>query len=132
MIEGGSHVIRVMMADDNAEIRDRLHRYLKTKPDIDIVGSACNGAEAECMLRRLNPDVLLLDLVMPEIDGLELMRRMQAQPGASAVQVIVLTSLMRDGIIRQAMLLGASYYMVKPFELPELLARLRTYDLAPA
>ena len=119
-------MINLMMAEDNSDIRRSLCTYLGHKPEIRIVGTAKDGKTAERMLFDCAPDVLLLDLVMPGMDGLELMTRLRATRAQEKTKVIVLSSLMRDDIVQRAMELGATYYMVKPID-PELLYRRIVY-----
>lgn len=113
--------IRVMLAEDNAEIRQPIVRYLSEKEDIEIVATASNGNEVKTLVTLTKPDVLVLDIVMPYKDGLQVMSELRDE-GFSQLRIIVLSGLSRDNTIRQAMSLGAYYYILKPFD-PELLYR---------
>lgn len=92
-------------------------------PDIEIVGIAGDGDKTIKMLPLLHPDVLLLDIVMPEVDGLEVLRRIRGVHNGTVVYVI--SALGSDDIIRKALALGARYYFVKPFNTDSMVMRIR-------
>src|SRR4051794_149127 len=94
MIADGTEPIRVLLVDDHAVVREGLRSYLELDETLDIVGEASNGKEALRRARELRPDVILMDLVMPEMDGVEATRSIREQvPGA---KVIVLTSFIEE------------------------------------
>jgi DNA-binding NarL/FixJ family response regulator len=113
-------VIRVLIADDHAVVRAGLAQLLRTFEDVELVGAAANGEEAASLCEERRPDVVLMDLEMPILDGIEATRRIrEAQP---EVAVVVLTSFSdRDRILR-ALDAGAAGYLLKDAE-PEELAR---------
>jgi DNA-binding NarL/FixJ family response regulator len=113
-------VIRVLIADDHAVVRAGLAQLLRTFEDVELVGAAANGEEAASLCEERRPDVVLMDLEMPVLDGIEATRRIrEAQP---EVAVVVLTSFSdRDRILR-ALDAGAAGYLLKDAE-PEELAR---------
>jgi NarL family two-component system response regulator LiaR len=112
--------VRVMVVDDHAIVREGLRTFLEMLPDIELVGEAANGEEALAVAERVKPDVVLLDLVMPVMDGIEAVGRLRAQsPG---VKVIALTSFSEDDKLYPAIKAGASAYLLKdvgPQELAE-------------
>lgn len=115
--------ITVLPVDDNPAILKLVTDHLSQKSDIEVLGCACDGAEALAFCQRQMPDIVLLDVIMPKLDGfavLEALAKMPERP-----RVIMVTGLMRDDFIARAMRLGASYYMVKPIDLEVLCARIR-------
>jgi DNA-binding NarL/FixJ family response regulator len=116
--------IRVLIADDHPVVRQGLRTYLELQPDIVIAGEAGGGFEAAAQAERLRPDVVLLDMVMPEGDGIEALRRIRAAGGGPAV--VMLTSFPADDRVLEAMRAGAAGYLLKDAEPSELLAAIRT------
>ena len=113
--------VRVMMADDNGGLRKIVREYFLQKQDIEWVGDAADGREAVDMLRSAEPDVLILDIVMPRMDGYAVLTAMAELE--IRTKVVMLTSLHTEDAIEHAMTLGASYYMLKPFDLETLYQR---------
>jgi NarL family two-component system response regulator LiaR len=110
--------IRVLLVDDHAIVRDGIRSLLATEPDIRVVGEAGDGQEAISQAERLRPDVLLMDLVMPGLDGLEAIRRIVArQPQA---RILVLTSFATDDKVFPAIKAGAMGYLLKDCDAEEL------------
>ena len=103
--------IRVLIADDHPVVRQGLRTYLELQPDIEVAGEAGGGIDAAAQAERLAPDVVLLDMVMPEGDGLEALRRIRA--GAASPRVVVLTSFPADDRVLDAMRAGAAGYLLK-------------------
>jgi len=103
--------IRVLIADDHAIVRKGIRALLDTEPDITVVGEARNGGEAIAQCQELHPDVVLMDLVMPEVDGIAAIRHITArQPQAS---ILVLTSFAADDKLLPAIRAGALGYLLK-------------------
>ena len=103
--------IRVFVVDDHAIVRDGIQSLLATEPDIEYVGEAANGADAVSKVRVLRPDVILMDLVMPEMDGIEAIHQIMAfQPEA---RILVLTSFTADDKVFPAIKAGALGYLLK-------------------
>ena len=103
--------VRVLIADDHQIVRMGLRSLLDLHPQIEVVGEAGTGHEALAQAASTNPDVVLLDLRMPELDGLEVCRRLKAQPSSPAV--LFLTSFADDQTILAAIEVGADGYMLK-------------------
>ena len=111
--------IRVLVIDDHAIVRKGICALLATEPDIEVVGEAQDGREAVATAKQLQPDVILMDLVMPELDGLEATRRiLAAQP---EVRVLVLTSFTGDDKVFPAIRAGAQGYLLKDSSPDELI-----------
>jgi NarL family two-component system response regulator LiaR len=110
--------IRVLIVDDHAVVRQGLRMFIEMQGDMEILGEASNGNEAVEMSARLNPDVILLDLLMPEMDGVEATRRiLEINPQA---RVLILTSFGEDDKVFPAIRAGAQGYLLKdvqPFDL---------------
>ena len=111
-----NNVISVAVVDDNAEIRKALSDFLSLQPDITVVGTANDGESGLRMIREAKPDVAVLDIVMPGTDGLGLLEQISKTPSLSETSCIMFSALGNDAVIRKAMLLGASYFMLKPCE----------------
>ncbi len=109
--------IRVLMADDHPLVRDGIRSLLKTQPDIELVGEAADGVEAVALARELQPDIILLDLVMPKMDGLEALARIKAEDPEA--RVLVVTSFADDEKVFPAIKGGALGYILK--EAPPLM-----------
>ncbi len=116
--------IRVLIADDHPVVRQGLRTYLELQPDIVIAGEVGGGFEAAAQAERLRPDVVLLDMVMPEGDGIEALRRIRA--GSAAPRVVMLTSFPADDRVLDAMRAGAAGYLLKDAQPAELLAAIRS------
>ena len=116
--------IRLMLADDNQSILRLLTDFFAKKADIELVGTASSGAEIAGMVRTLAPDVLVMDMIMPRRDGFMVLEELNAPDIPAKPKVIVLTGLARDDFIMRAIRLGASYYMVKPFDMNLLYSRI--------
>lgn len=118
--------IRVCIADDNEEFTDFLCSCMEQYPDIEITGTAKNGIETMEALKQTKPDLLLLDIAMPEMDGLQVLERLNAMEG-QRTPVFVLAALGEDTIIKRAVNLGAEYYFIKPIMSESIVTRIRSY-----
>jgi len=116
-------VIRVLLADDHAVVRAGLERLLETTEDVAVVATASNGLEAVALAAEHRPDVVLMDLSMPELDGIEATRRIVADDADA--HVVVLTSLSDRERIVAALEAGASGYLLKDSEPDELIRGIR-------
>jgi DNA-binding NarL/FixJ family response regulator len=123
-------MIRILLADDHPVVRDGLAAMLSTQPDFEVVGEAGTGAEAVAEAARLRPDVVLMDLEMPALDGIEATRRLRAAD--PAVQVVVLTAFDTDERIVGALQAGAQGYLLKGAPRAEIFAAIRTVSAGGA
>lgn len=115
--------IRVMVVDDHAVVRKGIRALLEAEPDLTVVGEAGNGAEAMAEADRCDPDVVLMDLIMPRMDGVEATRRLTARrPG---MKILVLTSSSADDKVFPALDAGAAGYLLKDASLEELVESIR-------
>jgi two-component system, NarL family, response regulator LiaR len=110
--------IRVLITDDHAVVRQGLRMFLSLDPDLQVVGEASNGQEALEMARELEPDVVLMDLLMPVMDGLEATRAILAE--LSDVEVVALTSVLEGASVTRAVRAGAIGYLLKDADAEEL------------
>ena len=110
--------IKLMLADDNLTLRDSLAAYFAAQSDIVLTRPAANGAEVLELMDTEQPDVLLLDIIMPRLDGLGVLRELMQRP--IRPRVIMLTALRSDEVVARAMELGASFYIVKPADPREI------------
>lgn len=106
-----SHAITVLLADDHGVLRDGLTAALNNQPDIEVIGQAADGREAVALAAELSPDVAVLDIVMPHLNGIEATR--QIQQANPAVQVIILSMHLTDNHVRDAFQAGAAGYVLK-------------------
>lgn len=110
--------IRILKTDDHGVVRQGLKTFLSLNPDIEVVGEAQNGREAVAMAQELEPDVVLMDLLMPVMDGIEATRIIRMElPG---VEVVALTSVLGDASVAGAVRAGARGYLLKNTEAEEL------------
>jgi len=118
-----SEVIRVYVTDDHHIVRRGIKQLLETEPGIEVVGEATNGREAVADMDMLKPDIVLMDLVMPVMDGIETIRQIKA--GHPSIQVLVLTSFATDDKIFPAIKAGALGYLIKDTGPEELVRAIR-------
>jgi DNA-binding NarL/FixJ family response regulator len=118
-------VIRVLLADDQALIRAGFRVLLESAQDIEVIGEAEDGAQAVELARRRRADVVLMDIRMPGVDGLEATRRIGADERLAGVKVLILTTYESDEYVYEALQAGASGFLVKDTEPAELLHAIR-------
>ena len=117
--------ITVLIADDNQEFSMTLATYLKNQEDMVVVGRAKDGNEALDMIPNLMPDVVLLDVIMPHLDGIGVLEKLNMIKMNKRPICIMLSAVGQDKITRKAVELGAEYYVVKPFDIELLITRIR-------
>ncbi len=110
--------IRVLLVDDHRVVRQGLHMFLRQDPELEIVGEAANGVEAVRLVHQLKPDVVLMDLLMPEMDGITATGIIKHE--LPDVEVVALTSVLEDGSVVGAIRAGAIGYLLKDTDADEL------------
>jgi DNA-binding NarL/FixJ family response regulator len=118
-------VTRVVLAEDQPMVRAGFRALLDSRDDIEVVGEAATGAEALEQIRALRPDVVVMDIRMPEMDGLEATRRITADPSLSHTRVLVLTTFELDEYVFGALDAGASGFLLKGGEPADLVQAIR-------
>jgi two-component system, NarL family, response regulator LiaR len=117
-------MIRVLVADDHAVVRQGLRTFLELQEDIEVVADAADGRQALVAVAEHDPDVVLMDLVLPEVDGVEAIRRIVSE--RPHIRVIALTSFLDDDKVFPAVRAGAAGYLLKDVEPAELVKAIRT------
>ncbi len=123
MTSGGP--LRILIADDQALVRAGFKMILDAEDDLDVVGEAADGAAAVELARRLKPDVVLMDIRMPELDGIEATRRVVAMEGDPPVRVLMLTTFDLNEYVYEALRAGASGFLLKDVPPEQLAAGIR-------
>jgi DNA-binding NarL/FixJ family response regulator len=118
-------VIRVALADDQALVRMGLRVLIEAEDDLSLVGEAADGKEAVALVRTTHPDVILMDVRMPVMDGIEALRLIAEDVALASTRVIVLTTFELDDYVFEALRAGASGFLIKDTEPAELLRALR-------
>jgi two-component system, NarL family, response regulator LiaR len=122
--------IRIAIADDHAVVRQGLRTFLELQDEMEVVGEAADGEEAVALVERTAPDVVLLDLVMPRVDGIEAIRRIRER--CPETRILVLTSFADDHTVLPAVRAGAAGYLLKDVQPPELAAAIRSVHAGEA
>jgi DNA-binding NarL/FixJ family response regulator len=120
-----SDVIRVLLADDQALVRGGFRSLLDARDDIEVVGEAADGYQAVSLAKALVPDVVLMDIRMPDLDGLEATRQIAAEPRLAGVRIVILTTFGLDEYLFDALRYGASGFLVKDTEPADLVTAVR-------
>lgn len=127
-------LIRVLLADDNRDFIEILREYINTQEDMILSGVAYNGNDALELIKKEEPDVVVLDIIMPHLDGLGVMEKLGTV--SKRPRVIILTSFGQENMTQRAVQLGADYYILKPFDLETLGKRIRqlvgTTEITPS
>jgi len=126
--------ITILIADDNIDFTRTLSAYLEKMEDIEVVGIAKDGNEAFEIIKGTHPDILLLDVIMPHLDGIGVLEKLNETTMTKKPITIMLSAVGQDKITQKAISLGAQYYVVKPFDIELLIKRirdLRYYQPAP-
>jgi two-component system response regulator (stage 0 sporulation protein A) len=117
--------ISVLIADDNKEFCNILNDYLANQRDIIVTGIAKDGIEAIKLISEHKPDLIVLDIIMPHLDGLGVLERLNAMDLDPKPRIIVLSAVGQDKITQRAITLGADYYVIKPFDMDVFTKRIR-------
>ena len=116
-------MLKIVVMDDNLQFVSVLENYLQEKSDIQVVGTASDGWRGLELIEAYQPDVVLLDMIMPRLDGLGVLDRLQVL--RNRPKVIMLTAYFNENIMQRAMMKGASDYLIKPFELEGIYERIK-------
>ena len=119
-----SNLIRILITDDHVVVRRGTQALLATEPEIEVVGEAKNGEEAVAKALQLQPDVILMDLEMPVMDGYEFLKTVKQDRRYQSIPVIMLTSVSQKEKVIEAVRIGAKQYITKPFSGEDVLAKI--------
>jgi len=120
--------IRVLIADNNRDLCAALAEHIELQQDMELAGVAYDGLDALEQIRDTHPDVIILDITMPYLDGIGVLEQMPAFEDGTCPRVVVLTAFEQENMIQRLISLGADYYMVKPFDMNTLFERLRQFS----
>ncbi|MFZ4452151.1 sporulation transcription factor Spo0A [Salibacterium aidingense] len=117
--------IKVCVADDNRELVGLLNEYIGAQEDMEVSGYAYNGQECLQIVEETEPDVLVLDIIMPHLDGLAVLEKIHSNNSQVKPKIIMLTAFGQEEVTKKAVNLGASYYVLKPFDMETLISNIR-------
>ncbi len=117
--------ISILIADDNREFCETLKDFFQQRDDFEVIGAAHNGAEAVDYIEQARPDVVVLDIIMPHLDGIGVLEKLAASPTGHRPKIIMLTAFGQQNIAQRVVELGADYYILKPFDFSVLATRIR-------
>ena len=117
--------IKVILADDNKDFCDVMNNYFLKHEDIEVIGMAYDGLDAYEKIKSLRPDVAIIDGIMPRLDGLGVLEKINKRDDPHAPVCIMLSAVYQERITQKAIDLGAEYYIVKPFDMDSLADRIR-------
>ena len=117
--------VTILIADDNQEFARTLANYIQEQEDMEEIGLAKDGEEAIDMITNIAPDVVLLDVIMPHLDGIGVLEKINMIKSEKKPTCIMLSAVGQDNITQRAISLGAEYYVVKPFDIELLIKRIR-------
>jgi len=126
--------IKVLIADDNKEFVDILHDYFEQQEDFSVVGTAYNGLETLDLINLKIPDVVVLDIIMPHLDGIGVLEKLASMDFMNRPKIVMLTAFGQESMTQRAVELGVDYFILKPFDLDTLANRIRQLysNAAPA
>ena len=117
--------MKVLIVDDNSEFVRLLTMFINSQKDMEVVGTLNDGNNVVTKVKELKPDIMLLDIIMPERDGLAVLEDLEECALEKKPHVVVMSAIGQEKITGKAMSLGATYYVIKPFDLDTLVGRLR-------
>lgn len=117
--------IKLLIIEDNVQLNDMLTKYFSAKNDVEVVGSCNSPVEAAGIIKEVSPDALIIDMIMPEEDGLSLLERLNTSEFETMPATIVVSAVGNEKMVKMACDLGAKYYMIKPFNKDILYKRLQ-------
>ncbi|WP_112181266.1 MULTISPECIES: sporulation transcription factor Spo0A [Paraliobacillus] len=123
--------IKVCLVDDNRELIELMEEYFESQSDIEVIGTAFNGKECISLFDEIEPDIVVLDIIMPHMDGLAVLAKLKEMDIAKHPRVIMLTAFGQEEVTTKAVDLGASYFILKPFDLDSLASQIRQVHGAP-
>ncbi|HET7627488.1 MAG TPA: sporulation transcription factor Spo0A [Bacillales bacterium] len=123
--------IKVCLVDDNQELVSIVDDFLSKQNDMEVVAKAYNGQECLNKMEETNPDVLVLDIIMPHLDGLGVLERLRDHPDMPQPKVIMLTAFGQEDVTKKAVSLGVSYFILKPFDMENLASNIRQVSGKP-
>jgi two-component system response regulator (stage 0 sporulation protein A) len=123
--------VRIVLVDDNKEFCQLLEEYLNEQENFEVVGVAYNGVDGLKLLKEKEPDILVLDLIMPHLDGIGVMEEMN-RSNFNDIKTIILTAFGQEEVTKRVVELGANYYIMKPFDLDKLVDRINQLMSPPA
>ena len=118
-------MIKLLIIEDNTQLNEMLTKYFSLKNDVEVVGSCCNPIEAADLIKETSPDALIVDMIMPQADGLSLLERLNTSEFDTMPETIVVSAIGSEKMVQMACELGAKYFMVKPFNTEILYKRLQ-------
>jgi len=117
--------IKVCLTDDNQELIKLIEEYIEQTDDIEVVATAHNGRDCLTVIKETNPDVLVLDIIMPHLDGLGVLEQIRQNQEYPNPNVIMLTAFGQEDVTKKAVELGVSYFILKPFDMESLVNNIR-------
>ena len=117
--------ITLLIADDNRDFSQTLAKYLEKQEDMEVIGIAKDGVEAVDMIANTIPDIAIIDIIMPHLDGIGVLEKIAKMETEKKPTCIMLSAVGQDKITQRAISLGAEYYVVKPFDIEVLIDRIR-------
>lgn len=117
--------MKLLIADDNKDFSDILAEFINAQEDMEVVGIACNGEDACKLIPERAPDIVILDVIMPYLDGIAVLERINEMMLENRPLFVMLSAVGQDKITERALALGAEYYIVKPFDMATLVNRIR-------
>ncbi|NLL53504.1 MAG: sporulation transcription factor Spo0A [Peptococcaceae bacterium] len=121
-----SKKVKIIVAEDNRNLCQILQDFIQREDNFELVGVAYNGLEAWELIQKQDPDLVIMDLVMPNLDGLEVLERINNRTSVPRPKIIMLTAFGHETLTHQAMVMGVDYFILKPFDLEILGKRIRT------
>lgn len=118
--------VKIVVAEDNRNLCQILQDFIQRDENFELVGVAYNGLEAWELIQKHDPDLIIMDLVMPNLDGLEVLERINSRTSVPRPKAIMLTAFGHESLTHQAMVMGVDYFILKPFDLEILGKRMKT------
>ena len=117
--------LKVVIADDNKKMVDVIKEVINDEPELEVVGVATNGEETIDVIKKTSPDVVLLDIIMPQLDGISVMQKVREDGECSKPAFIVISAVGMEDVTEDAFSKGAAYYIMKPFDNDMLINRIK-------